>query len=203
MFNIASAKKGNGNHISNSLLQEIVVTVLKEAAMVDLALNQRILSCFRTKLQSLLLKGLKAKNSGGRQYRSFLECLNHSEPYRLKIYISETCKLKLAEINKRLLKQNCKLQDQLGASVSKQQKLERDLEQAQSIANFWKLKFKGIVKKLIQQKRQIKICKRKNMAYADYSERSKFRTKGELRDNCQLALDFMGLYELVSYKVTF
>jgi len=93
MFNIAIAKKGNGIHISNSLLQEIVVTVLKEAAMEDLALNQRILSCFRTKLQSLLLKGLKAKNSGGRQYRAFLECLNHSEPYRLKIYISETCKL--------------------------------------------------------------------------------------------------------------
>jgi len=59
------------------------------------------------------------------------------------------------------------------------------------------------VKKLIQQQRQIKICKRKNIAYADYSERSKFRTKGELRDNCQLALDFMGHYELVSYKVTF
>jgi len=40
MFNIAIAKKGNGNHISNSLLQEIVVTVLKEAAMEDLALNK-------------------------------------------------------------------------------------------------------------------------------------------------------------------
>ena len=169
----------------------------------DIVLNQRILTFFRTKLQNLLLKGLKAKKSGGRQYRAFLECLNHSEPYRFKIYISETCKLKLAEINKRLLKQNCELQDQLGASASKQQKLESDLGKARSVAKFWKLKFKGIVKKFIEQQRQIKICKRKNIAYADYSERSKFRIKGELKDNCQLALDFMGLYELVPYKVTF
>ena len=93
MFNIAIAKKGNRNQISNSLLQEIVVVVLKEAAIEDLVLNQRILFCFHTKLQSLLLKGLKAKKSGGRQYRAFLECLNHSEPYRFKIYISETCKI--------------------------------------------------------------------------------------------------------------
>ena len=78
-----------------------------------------------------------------------MECLNHSEPYRFKIYILETCKLKLAEINKRLLKQNCKLQDQLGTSAFKQQKLERDLEKAQSVENFWKLKFEGIVKELI------------------------------------------------------
>ena len=203
MFNIAIAKKGNGNHISNSLLQEIVVLILKEAAIEDIVLNQRILIRFPTKLQNLLLKGLKAKRSGGRQYRTFLECLNHSEPYRLKIYISETCKLKLAEINKILLKQNCELQDQLGASASKQLKLESDLGKARSVAKLRKLKFKGIVKKLIQQQRQIKICKRKNIAYADYSKRSTFRIKGELRDNCQLALDFMGLYELVPYKLTF
>ena len=59
------------------------------------------------------------------------------------------------------------------------------------------------MKKLIQQQRQIKICKRKNIANADYLERSKFRIKGELRDNCQSALNFMGLYELVPYKVMF
>ena len=81
--------------------------------------------------------------------------------------------------------------------------MERDLEKAQSVANFWKLKFKGIVKKLIQQQRHIKIYKRENIADADCSERSKFRIKEELRDNCQLALYFMGLHELVSYKVTF
>ena len=135
MFNIAIAKKGNGNHISNSLLQEIVILILKEAAIEDIVLNQRILTCFHIKLQNLLLKGLKAKKSGGRQYRAFLECLNHSEPYRLKIYISETRKLKLAEINKRLLKQNCELQDQLDASASKQQNWKVILEKPDLLQN--------------------------------------------------------------------
>ena len=50
MLKIAIIKKGNGNQISNSLLQEIVVMVVKGAAIEDLVLNQKILSCFCTKL---------------------------------------------------------------------------------------------------------------------------------------------------------
>ena len=99
-------------------------------------------------------------------------------------------------MNKRLLEQNYELQDQLGASSSKQQNLEKDLEKMRSVANFWKLKFKAIVNKLIQQQRQSKICKRKSIIYAEYSKRSKYRIKRELRNNCQAALDFMGLYNL-------
>ena len=35
MLNIAIAKTGNGNQLNNSLLQEIIVMVLKEAAIDD------------------------------------------------------------------------------------------------------------------------------------------------------------------------
>ena len=56
MFNIAIAKKGNGNQIINSLLQEIVVMVLKEAAIEDLVLNQRIFSLFSHKTPKFAFK---------------------------------------------------------------------------------------------------------------------------------------------------
>ena len=39
--------------------------------------------------------------------------------------------------------------------------------------------------------------------YSDYSECSKFRIRHDLKDECQCALDFLGMYDLIPCKVDY
>ena len=67
--------------------------ILQEAKL-DVIATERIVTCMRKKIHQLLSIGGKQKKSGGRQYGVFLGRLKASTPYKLKVYVHETDKLK-------------------------------------------------------------------------------------------------------------
>ena len=62
---------------------------------------------------------------------------------------------------------------------------------------------KNLVKKVTKDQRQKSCLKNKNKAFSEYSERSRRRIKNVLKSDCQVALDFLGLYELIPTKVEY
>ena len=56
---------------------------------------------------------------------------------------------------------------------------------------------------MIKDQRQKSCLKKKNKAFSEYSERSRRRIKNILKSDCQVALDFLGLYELIPTKVEY
>ncbi len=66
---------------------------------------------------------------------------------------------------------------------------------------YWKNRFKSMVKKIMKTQNEKKMKKVSRKSYSEYSRRSKFRIKNEIREECQLGLNFMGLYDLVPTKV--
>ena len=105
--------------------------------------------------------------------------------------------------NEKLVAEKETIKKELDASLNKRQKLQDNLRAANASVDFWKNSFKRIVKKQIQEERMGKIRKRKGISYSEYSERSKYRIRNELKEECQSALNFLGLLDLVPFKVTF
>ena len=196
-------KKKKGTIMDRPMVEEIFNELKQPAGMEDVIFSSRIYNCLYRKIHGLLVSGVKAKNKGGKQYKLFVNKLSSSPPYKIRILLSETDKLCLTYANKRLYEQNIRLEQKLETAVIKEQKLENDLLKAKSSANYWKSRFRGIVERTMKQQRIAVKLKRKDKSFESYSQRSKFRLKKQLKTTCQLALDFMGLYDLVPYKVTF
>ena len=83
------------------------------------------------------------------------------------------------------------LEQELKVSRDLMEKLQDDLDNANESAGFWKKRFKSIVRQQIRQTRERKKLKRKG--YSEYSERSKYTIKNEIKEECQSALNFLGL----------
>ncbi len=64
MFNIAMAKKKR-SPVDYPLMVEIVDEILSQIGLEDVAVNERIISCFRKNIQQLLAKGRDARRHGG------------------------------------------------------------------------------------------------------------------------------------------
>jgi len=185
------------------MVEEIFKELKQPAGMEYMILSARIYNCLYRKIHALLVSGMNAKKKGETQYKLLVNTLSSSPPYKIRILLSETDKVCLTYANKRLCEQNIQLEQKLETAVIKQQRLENDLLKANSSANYWKSRFRGIVERTMKQQRIAVKLKRKDKSFESYSQRSKFRLKKQLKTTCQLALDFMGLYDLVPYIVTF
>ena len=200
MFKISMERKRKFKNIDYAAIVEIVKEIFQEAKL-DVIATERIVSCVRKKIHQLLSIGEKQKKSGGRQYGVFLDRLKASTPYKLKVYVHETDKLKLLKRNEELAVEKQSLEQELQLSCDLMEKLQDDLDKAQASAGFWKKRFKSIVRQQIRQTRERKGLKRKS--YSEYSERSKYRIKNEIKGECQSALNFLGLIDLVPYQIKF
>ena len=200
MFRISMERKRQSKNIDYATIVEIVQEIFKEAKL-DVIATERIVSCIRKKIHQLLSIGVKQKKSGGRQYGVFLDRLKASTPYKLKVYVHETDKFKLLKRNEELAMEKQSLEQELKVSRDLMEKLQDDLDNANESAGFWKKRFKSIVRQQIRQTRERKRLKRKG--YSEYSERSKYRIKNEIKEECQSALNFLGLFDLVPYQVKF
>ena len=196
-------KKKKETIMDRAMVEEIFKELQQPAGMEDVLFSTRIFNCLHKKIHALLISGMKAKKIGGKQYKLFVNKLKSSPPYKIRILLSETDKLCLAHRNKRLHEQNLHLEQKLETAVIKQQKLETDLQKVKSSANYWKNRFRGIVERMMKKERVAARLKIKDRSFESYSQRSKFRLKKQLKTTCQLASDFMGLYDLVPYKVIY
>jgi len=185
-------KKKNGTIMDRPMVEEIFKELKQPAGMEDMILSARIYNCLHRKIHALLVSGMNAKKKGETQYKLLVNTLSSSPPYKIRILLSETDKVCLTYANKRLCEQNIQLEQKLETAVIKQQRLENDLLKANSSANYWKSRFRGIVERTMKQQRIAVKLKRKDKSFESYSQRSKFRLKKELKTTCQLALDFMG-----------
>ena len=93
------------------------------------------------------------------------------------------------------------LESKLSASEKKCQNLEKHAAKVERSALFWKKRFQNIVSQVIKQKRRR--GKEKGKAFQDYSARSRRRLRQQITNDCQEALNFLGLYELIPTRVEY
>jgi len=93
------------------------------------------------------------------------------------------------------------LQSNLSASEKKCQNLEKHAAKVERSALFWKRRFRNIVSQVIKQKRRR--GKEKGKTFQDYSARSRRRMRRQITNDCQEALNFLGLYELIPTRVKY
>ncbi len=174
-------------------LEDVVKNILAQSGCKDAITNERILTCFKTKMWSLLRKWNNLK--GGKQRKQFAEKLK-SHTYQVKIYLAETNKIALVA-------QKRKLSELLVAKECKNKELSEKRLKANSSAIYWKNRFKNAVKTQIKQQRKQRVIKHSRKSFSDYSARSKYQIRNELRGECQAALDFIGVYDLIPTKVEY
>ena len=84
-------------------------------------------------------------------------------------------------------------------------KVEAELSKVKNSANYWRKRFKSVASNIIkkQKKAEGRKAKPKHQSFSDYSKRSKRRIRQEIKSECQVALDFLGLFDLIPTKVEF
>ena len=172
---------------------------MDRAGLEDVDASKRICKCLDTKIRCLLEKGKKAQ--GGVQARVLEQKLRSGKPYELKVLVSETNKMKLLNKNQELMLVKRKYEEDLLMIETKNRKLEEDLSKANASSHYWNHHFKTVVKRCMQAQRQKKL--RGKRSFGDYSEHSKYRIKQELKTECQSALSFIGLHDLIATKVEY
>ena len=177
--------------------------ILDRSGLNDVMLTNRILRCFQTKLTQLLQKKRISSKRGGKQLHKFIDSLRKSKPYEIKIYVNETEKLRLHELTKDLIKEKTQLEQKVESQKNQCEKLLYQLAQANAKTSYWQSRFKGVVKRIMQQQKEEPKKKRARKSLASYSQRSKYKIKKELKSEIACALEFIGMYDLVPSRVTY
>ena len=103
MFIIARKARLNQCSDLSEGYKSLIREILDKSRLENIVLNDRIVTCFKTKTLLLLQKGQKVK-SGAQMAR--LESELQRKTYKIKIFISEANKMKLVNRNARTVREN-------------------------------------------------------------------------------------------------
>ena len=202
MFKICSGRDVDEEE-SDSTFTPIELTVrriLNASGLRNLMLTNRVVKAVRTQLAKMKNIAKKAMKAGGNTFRLLMEKWKSNEDkYRIKVYFSEMDVNYYITDNKRLRSLKRKYREQFQQEREKREKLERNLERSEKT---WKKKFKNVVNKLRKMKLKEK-KKKPTKIFSSYSARHQDRLKSQFKSECQAALSFLGLYELVPTKVKY
>ena len=189
-----------------SPIHRVVRKILDQSSLDDVIINNRIIECFRSKIKELIKKGKNATKQGGASFKRLIsKWQTGTKQYNFKVYFSETSKIGLHRNINRLKAEKRKLESDIAKEKAKCMKVEAELSKAKNSANYWRKRFKSVVSNIIKKQRKAegRKAKPKHQSFSDYSERSKRRIRQEIKSECQVALDFLGLFDLIPAKVEF
>ena len=184
--------EGNGSPLYN-----VVRKILDQSGLGDVIINSRILKRMGTQISKVMKLAKKVMRSGGKPLKALVtKWQPEKSNYKFKVYFHETDKVKMKTEIEKLRAENKDLESDICQKNAKILKLSNS-------ASYWKKRFKTVVEKMIRKQRKSGGFRNKSKPFSEYSLRHKRRVKSELKSECQVALDFLGLYELIPTKVEY
>ena len=199
--------KRNGHSEYNNLAL-IVGTILQEADLTHININNRILNVFEKKINTLLTKAKQANKRGGRHAKTFIESLKNGKSYSLKIFYNEISGLNMKQEYDCIKEEKRKLENDLTLETTKrlcvEEKLKVALDKNKRQKDYYKRKFKQLALSACRSKNGKGNKGRgldKNKTFEDYTKRHQNSILQNAKEECQAALSFLGLYDHIATKV--
>ena len=200
MFKLFWRKKGDEDQDVSSELTPMEMTVhciLNTSGLRNLLLSSCVVKAVRAQLAKMNNTASKAMKSGGKTFRTLMgKWRAEEESYRLKAYFNEMDVNHYISDNNRLRSLKQKYHEKFHKENEKRDSLERSFEPS---TKCWKTKFKNLAHKLRKLKNRQK--KKPTKMFSSYSAHHQARLKANFKQECQSALSFLGLYDLVPTKV--
>lgn len=186
-----------------SVLLAIINKVFDRSGIHSIIINSRILEVFRKKIFCLEKAVKKASKCGRRLSSALLTKLRTGPSYQFKVYYNEVDVVQLKNENSKLRGEKRVLEESLVQETAKRlrvdEKAQEALDKAEKKGAFYKKKFVQLAKKVI--KKEKKGRGPANKKFNDYSKHHQKRIKNQLKEECQTALSFLGLYNFIATKI--